>query len=60
MQNTRRNRYVNYEGKIYSISELSEKLNLTYMQTWHKFRNVSFGMSELSDKERRNHAKDNK
>lgn len=60
MQNTRRNKYVNYEGKIYSISELSEKLNLTYMQTWHKFRNVSFGMSELSDKERRNHAKDNK
>jgi hypothetical protein len=60
MQNTRRNRYINYEGKIYSISELSEKLNLTYMQTWHKFRNVSFGMDELSEKERRNHAKDNK
>lgn len=52
MQNTRRSRYVNYEGKIYTISELSEKLNLTYMQTWHRFRDISIGMDDLSETKR--------
>lgn len=52
MQNTRRSRYINYEGKIYTISELSEKLNLTYMQTWHRFRDISIGMDDLSETKR--------
>lgn len=53
MQNTRRNRYVKHDGKIYSISELAEKLNMTYMQTWHRFRDISFGMEDLSEGERK-------
>ena len=52
MQNTRRSRYVKYDGEIYSISELADKLNLTYMKTWHRFRNKSFGMDELREEDR--------
>lgn len=52
MQNTRRSRYVKYDGEIYSISELADKLNITYMTAWHRFRSKSFGMDELSEEDR--------
>ena len=52
MQNTRRSRYVKYDGEIYSISELADKLNITYMTAWHRFRSKSFGMDELSKEDR--------
>ena len=39
--NTRRNRYIEYEGCVYTVSQLAEKLGISYHECYRKFKEES-------------------